>query len=365
MSGTEPQRTPLAGRHESLGARMVDFHGWWMPVQYEGIVLEHTHTRTAASAWDVSHMGTLVIRGAAPARDLDRVVTCNVTTLRVGRCRYGLLLNESGGIEDDLLVYRVRDREFWLVVNASTIDKDAELVRERLSSSSEFEDTSAATAMVAVQGPRSREALTAALDADISSLRYYRCAVCRGFGHEMLVSRTGYTGELGYELCFDAAAAEEVWDAVLRLPHVKPAGLGARDTLRLEMSMPLYGADLTPEHTPVEAGLMAAVDLGKAFVGRDAVDARFRDGPRERLIGFAMPDRRAARSGQEILHQDEVVGAVTSGSFAPSLGHAIGMGYVAPQVAEPGRVLTMEFRGKAVDARVVDRPFYRQGSARA
>ena len=326
---------------------------------------EHAHTRTAASAWDVSHMGTFVIRGAQAAQDLDRVVTCNVTNLRMGRCRYGLLLNESGGIEDDLLVYRVREREFWLVVNASTTDKDAELVQERLSSRSEFEDTSATTAMVAVQGPRAREALTAAVDADLSTLRYYRCAVCRGFGQEMLVSRTGYTGELGYELCFDAGAAEEVWDAVLRLPHVKPAGLGARDTLRLEMGMPLYGADLTPEQTPVEAGLMAAVDLGKAFVGRDAVRARAEDGPRQILVGFAMSGRRASRSGQEILHKDEPVGRVTSGSFAPSLGHAIAMGYVAPHVAAPGCVLTMDFRGKAVEARVVERPFYKRGSARA
>lgn len=361
----EPQRTPLAARHEALGARMVDFHGWWMPVQYEGIVAEHQHTRTVASAFDVSHMGQFIFRGEAVAEDLGRIVTCDVASLRVGRCRYGLLLNEGGGIEDDLLVYRLAEREYWLVVNATTREKDAQLVGERLSCAARFEDASERLAMIAIQGPKSRDALRDAVEADLDKLRYYRCLRCRAFGREMLLSRTGYTGELGYELCFDASDAEAVWDAVLNLPNVKPAGLGARDTLRLESGMCLYGQDLTPDQTPVEAGLMGVVDLSKDFVGKVALAARAHEGPRERLIGFEMPGRQAARHGHEITLGGKPIGLVTSGSFAPSLGHAIGMGYVDPHAAEPGTDLSITVRGKALEARVVIPPFYKDASARA
>ena len=359
---TEPRRTPLAARHESLDARMVDFHGWWMPIQYEGIVAEHQHTRSVVSAFDVSHMGQLLFRGEHAARELDRVVTRRVSDMPVGRCRYALLLNEGGGIEDDLLVYRVRDNEYMLVANASTFEKDAALIQARVSDAAGFEDASSVFAMIAVQGPRSKDALASVVDADLSKLEYYRCAACRAFGREMTVSRTGYTGELGYELCFDATAAEQVWDAVLGLPNVKPAGLGARDTLRLEMGMPLYGADLTTDQTPAETGLMFAVDLDREFVGRDAVAARVDEGPKTQLVGFEMLGRRAARPGHEIQMNGETVGRVTSGCFGPSVGRAIGMGYVRPDAAAPGTALTIDVRGKALDARTIELPFYSNGS---
>ena len=361
---TELQRTPLAACHEALGARMVDFHGWWMPVQYEGIVAEHQHTRTVASAFDVSHMGQFMFTGEGVAQDLGRVVTCDVAGLRVGRCRYGLLLNEGGGIEDDLLVYRVAEDEYWLIVNASTREKDAQLVRERIPATASFEDASERLAMIAIQGPKSRDALRDVVEADLDRLRYYRCIRSTAFGREMLLSRTGYTGELGYELCFDANDAGVVWDEVLSLPDVKPAGLGARDTLRLESGMCLYGQDLTPDQTPVEAGLMGVVDLSKDFVGKEAVAARMADGPRESLIAFEMPGRQAARHGHEITLDSKPVGHVTSGSFAPSLGHAVGMGYVAPHATEPGNALAVNVRSKALEARVVTPPFYNDGSAR-
>ncbi len=363
MSRSEPQRTPLAARHDAAGARMVDFHGWLMPIQYEGIVPEHLHTRAAVGVFDVSHMGRFVFRGEAAAADLDCAVSCNVAGMSVGRCRYGLLLNEQGGIEDDLLVYRVAEHEYWLVVNASRIDHDAALIRERISSDTSFKNISASTAMLAIQGPKSKAAIAAHVDAGLDALRYYRCARGAAFGEDALVSRTGYTGELGYEIIFDAAAAERVWDAVLALPDAKPIGLGARDTLRLEAGMPLYGQDLTPDRTPVEAGLMAAVALDKEFVGRDAVAARAEAGASERLVGFALDGRRAARAHDAILLGDARVGEVSSGSFAPSLGHAIGMGYVAAHAAEAGTELTTDVRGKFIPARVVERPFYKDGTA--
>ena len=292
---TTPRKTVLAGRHETLDARMVDFHGWWMPLQYEGIVAEHRHTRTAASVFDVSHMGTLRLRGKHAAADLDRIVTRRVSDMRVGQCRYAMLLNEEGCIEDDLIVCRMGDDEYRLVVNAATIEKDARRVSERISAETEFENLSQRLATIALQGPRSRDVLTAVASDALSGLRYYHCTPCRAFGREMVVSRTGYTGELGYELSFDAPGAEDVWDGLLSLPDVKPAGLGARDTLRLEMGMPLYGADVTDAHTPLEAGLMFAVDMAKGFVGRDALARRQQEGPQEHRIGFKMEGRRAAR----------------------------------------------------------------------
>ncbi len=360
-----PRGTPLKERHEALGARMVDFHGWRMPIQYVGVVEEHLHTRRLAGAFDVSHMGRFVLRGPSAADDLDRAITCPTAALPVGRCRYGLLLNEEGGIEDDLLVYRTGEEEFWVVVNASRIEADAARLRPLLSPSTEWTDESPRTAMIAVQGPASREALQPAADMDLAGLRYYRCAECAVFGERALVSRTGYTGELGYELIVDAAAAGRVWDALLERPEVKPIGLGARDTLRLEMGMPLYGSDMTSEHTPVEAGLMAAVDLSKEFVGRGAVAARAEEGPRRRRIGFVLEGRRAARSGDELRLADRTVGAVTSGSFAPSLGYAVGLGYVEPAAAAPGTTLEALVRGKAQPCRVEPWPFYRAGTAAA
>lgn len=361
----DPKQTPLAARHEAASARMVDFHGWYMPIQYEGVVAEHTHTRTAASAFDVSHMGNFILRGPHAGRDLGRAVTCRVASLTLGRCRYGLLLNDAGGIEDDLIVYRVGQDEYWVVVNASTIEGDEPRVRAHVSPDTQFENASDRLAMVAVQGPASRDVLRPVVDGDLDGLGYYHCTWGRVLGHKALICRTGYTGELGYEFCVDAACVEEVWDGLIALPGVRPAGLGARDTLRLEMGMPLYGQDLTPAYTPVEANLVCAVDLDKDFCGRDAVAVRAQEGPRERLVGFTMPGRRAARHGAAILHQGEPVGSVTSGSYTPSMDQAIGMGYVATGASEPGTALSLDVRGKMIEGTVVKLPFWTTGTARA
>jgi aminomethyltransferase len=345
---------------------MTVFAGWDMPVRYAGILAEHAHTRGACSVFDTGHMGEFELRGPRAAADLERLLTLRVARLRDGQCRYGYLLDERGGVLDDLTCYRLGPERFWLVVNAGTRAADAEWVRARLSPDTSFEDLSARTAKLDVQGPASAAAFARAFGAPPPPLGYFRLAETALGGAPALVSRTGYTGEWGYELYVPADRAVACWRRLLGPGGAKPAGLGARDTLRLEMGYALYGHELSRERTPVAASGAAFVDPAKDFVGCEAVRRELDAGPAERLVGLALEGRRAARPPAGVCGPGgRRVGTVTSGSFAPSLGVAVALAYVEAALSAPGTRLEVETGGARVAATVTPLPFHRAGTARA
>jgi aminomethyltransferase len=353
---------PLEQQHLALGARMVPFSGWNMPVQYPtGILAEHHHTRQSVSLFDCSHMGQFRLRGLHAAKDLDHLLSRRVSTQKVGTCRYNLLMTPAGTVRDDLITYRLSAEEFYIVVNAGTQDGDAAWITSHLSPGTEFTNESAATAKLDPQGPK-LGILLDHLGLSLAKLPgYYRFTTCQIAGIDVLLSRTGYTGELGVELYFPATAAPQLCDLILACPEVKPAGLGARDTLRLEMGYPLYGHELNDETTPFEASMAWVVELERDFIGREALRAP----PRKRLVGLRLEGRRAAREGAQLFDATgEPAGKVSSGSFAPSLAGAIAMAFVRPELASPGTRLQAQVGQATVAAEVVEWPFYRQGTAR-
>jgi len=367
MSGTTTlagRRTPLYDEHVAAGAKMVDFVGWAMPIYYRGIVSEHRRVRESVGLFDVSHMGEFVVTGAGALAALDRVTTNRVGALTEGRVQLSLLCRDDGGILDDLLVYRLPGR-YMMVVNAANREKDLEWVREHLTGDAHVEDVSDETALVAVQGPSSAEVLDPIVDGDASALKYYHSAEMRVAGRRALVSRTGYTGEDGFEIYCEPSRAPEIWAALMEAGSgagIEPIGLGARDTLRLEMGYALYGNEMDETRTPVEAGLLWLTKLDKPdFLGRDAIAGRRETGAAERLIGFELVDRGVPRSGQRIVAGGECAGHVTSGTYSPSLEKGIGMGYVSSQAAD---AIEVEIRDRKIPARVVGLPFYREGSVR-
>lgn len=360
------RETVLANEHRNLNAKMVPFAGWNMPVQYsEGILAEHQHTRKSVSLFDICHMGEFRVKGASSAEALDRVLARAVADQKTGTCRYNFLLNEKGGVLDDLIVYRLADDEFYIVVNAGTREHDAAVLRERLGSAAAFEDESDMTAKLDLQGPLSAEILRR-YGFDPESLPgYYKFIRTQFSGVPCLLSRTGYTGELGFELYFHADHAVPLWRSLLSHEEVKPAGLGARDTLRLEMGYALYGHELNEDTTPVEAGAAAMLKLettSRVFPGSDALR---NTPPAKRLIGLLMEGRRTARAGDIVLADGREAGRVTSGVFAPSLGCAAAMAYVIPEIYD-GNVQDFEIqlvRG-TIKARRTELPFYKEGTAR-
>jgi aminomethyltransferase len=343
---------------------MAPFAGWDMPIQYTGILKEHEQTRKAVSVFDTCHMGEFEFTGPDAARALDRLLTQCIETLRVGQARYGYLLREDGGTLDDVICFRLADERFLLVVNAGTRPRDAEWVRAHLPETVGFRDLSDATGKLDVQGPLARSAVEAAFSCRLPDLGYFCCAEMELGGTPVLVSRTGYTGEFGYELYFPAERAESFWDRLTGPGGVLPAGLGARDTLRLEMGYPLYGHELSEHTTPAGAARKAFLDLDKPFLGRDAVRREIESGRGKRLVGLRFEGRRSARAGDPV-HRDGVpVGSLTSGSYAPSLGVAIALASVEPDATVPGTVLSVPITGASLEARVVRLPFYEQGTAR-
>lgn len=357
-------RTPLYRLHVSLGARMAPFAGWDMPIQYQGIVAEHHHTRTAASIFDTCHMGEFEFCGPGAEADLERLVTMRVSTLREGQCRYGYLLREDGGILDDVTVFRrARDR-FFMVVNAGTLVADAAWIEGRLSPGTEFEDRSAGRAKLDVQGPASRACMEEALESPLPDLKYFRFTEVELAGVPCTLSRTGYTGEWGYEIYFPAEAAAPMWERLTAPGRILPAGLGARDTLRLEVGYPLYGHELGLDRTPVGASRGMFVDTTKDFIGREAVIRDLENGVSRYLAGIRLDSRRAARPGDRILSDGREIGVVTSGSLAPSLGVAVALAYIDGDQTDPGTPLEVVARDTPMPATTVELPFYRDGSAR-
>ncbi len=357
-------KTALYDHHVAAGARIVDFAGYAMPIQYKGIVDEHRRVRSTVGVFDVSHMGEFFLTGATALESLERITTNRASALIDGRVQYSAMCYESGGFIDDLLVYRLGDG-YMLVVNAANKAKDLDWVTSHLLPGTEFRDASDETALIALQGPRSENVLEAIGAGSFTSLGYYYSSRGEVAGRSALVSRTGYTGEDGFEIYCEPGDAGSIWDALFEggAPFdIEPVGLGCRDTLRLEMGYALYGNDIDDSRTPAESGLMWITKLGKGdFIGRDAILARKEAGLTERLVGFELAGRGVPRHGHTIVSEDRTVGVVTSGTFSPSLERGIGMGYLA--VGTDGHV-EIEVRNRRLEAKLVDLPFYKEGSVR-
>jgi aminomethyltransferase len=353
-------RTPLYEKHLALGGRMVDFAGWIMPVQYTTIVEEHVAVRTAAGVFDVSHMGRLSVTGPDALALVQQVYSNNAATLAEGQARYGLVCNERGGIRDDVLVYRW-PTGYAFVVNASNREKViAWLAEHRGSRDVQVEDQTQATAMVAVQGPAAVGLCRDLTGADPAPLKYYHATQTTYRGAPAVLSRTGYTGEDGVEVTVPADLAGALWDELVQR-GARPCGLGARDTLRLEAAMPLYGHELDEQTDPLQAGLGWAVKLDKGdFVGREALLRLQADKARLVRVGIELAGKRIAREGAKVSLEGYEVGRVTSGTFAPTLEKAVAMAYVEPRHAGLDTQLTLGVRGKAEPGWVVPLPFYKR-----
>ena len=344
------QRTPLHDRHVALGARMVPFAGWVMPVQYEGVIQEHRAVRSDAGAFDVSHMGEIEIEGPRALELLQGLLSNDLDRLGPGDAQYTLLTNERGGIIDDLIAYRLDEFRFLLVVNASNRAADFRWIKEREISGSDVRDVSDEYALIAVQGPNAFAKL------GLPPAKQFTFSEERIDGVEAMVNRTGYTGEEGCEILCMAEDAVALWDAVLAR-DVVPCGLGARDTLRLEASLPLHGNDIGPETDAIEAGLGWTCALGKKeFTGADVLRRIKEEGPARKLVSFVMEEKAIPRHGMPIADG----GVVTSGSHSPMLEVGIGMGYVPAGHSAPDTELTIDVRGKPRRARVVKRPIYKR-----
>ena len=359
---TPLKRTPLYKAHVEAGARMVPFGGWEMPVQYAGIVEEHRSVRGAVGLFDVSHMGEFEVEGAGALDVLQSLTTNDVAALDVGQVQYSVLCYPNGTIVDDLTVYRLAGDRFMLTVNASNIDKDYAWVTEHRRKEARWRNVSAETGLIAVQGPKAEPLVGRLADRDVTKVGYYRFARGAVAGVPALMSRTGYTGEDGFELYAAAADTGRLWAALLeagRADGVAPIGLGARDTLRLEMKYALYGNDIDDTTNALEAGLGWVVKPAKGeFVGRDALEKIRAEGVRRKLVGIEMVDKAVARHGYPVLSDGRRVGVVTSGSYGPSVDKYIAMAYVETALAAVGTPLAVEIRGQAKAARVVKTPFH-------
>ena len=353
-------RTPLYAWHAAHGARLVEFGGWDMPVQYAGIVEEHTAVRTAAGLFDVSHMGRLSFGGPDALDLIQHVYTNNAATMKDGQVRYGLVCNENGGIRDDILVYRW-PQSWAMVVNASNRMKIVEWIAAHKGSRNvQIDDQTEATCMIAVQGPKALSMCKGLTEADAAKLGYYHAVHTLYRGNKCLVSRTGYTGEDGIEIIAPAILAVTLWEELVQRGG-KPCGLGARDTLRLEAAMPLYGHELNEDVDPLQAGLSWAVKLDKGdFLGRAALLKRQEDATRRVRIGLELAGKRPAREGAVVQAAGKAVGVVTSGTFVPTLNKAIAMTYLDPAWSAVGLEVTIDVRGKGESARVVPLPFYKR-----
>ena len=355
--------TPFHSRHLALHAKMAPFGGYDMPIQYSGILAEHQAARTASVIFDTCHMGEFLITGSGATAWLDEMVSCRVDGLAAGRCRYGMLCNEAGGVIDDLIIYSRGPDAYMAVVNAGTRQGDLQWLTAHLPASGVvLQDISDQTAKIDIQGPTCLEAVTTLTGFDAAQLPFYRFADIRINGTDCVISRTGYTGELGFEIYGPPATLLPLWDGALATGII-PAGLGARDTLRLECGYPLYGHELTDSRPAIQSGFTRALDMTKKFHGSTALCEPSAN--MERLCGIRLDGRRAAREGTAVFSEDGVaVGIVTSGSFAPSLGVAVAAAYCNASHAEPGTKIELAAGRNMLSGTIVALPFYREGTAR-
>jgi aminomethyltransferase len=353
MTNSKPLRTCLYDAHVRLKARMVDFHGWEMPIQYAGIIDEHTAVRTRVGLFDLSHMGRVRIQGADRRAFLQKILTIDVDRVPAGKCRYTFFLTEQGTVIDDLILY-AGGADDLLVVNASNREADLAWMEKHRTGDVRIVDETFSTALIAIQGPRSVETVKRVLNIDPSGMGYYTYTTLG----EFFVSRTGYTGEDGFEIFVPTAKAASVWDRFIDA-QIAPVGLGARDTLRTEAAMPLYGNDLSETITPLEAGLDFAVELAKPpFIGQEALTAAGK--PSRRLTGLMLESKRIARQGFDVYSGDSKVGTVSSGTWSPALQRSIAMAYVPAELRKEGTPLEVDVRGRREKATVVKLPFYRR-----
>lgn len=343
--------TPLTEWHRDNGAKLVPFAGFEMPVQYKGIIVEHKHTREKAGLFDISHMGEFNLSGKGAKDALNKIVTQNLDTLAPGKCRYGFLPNDKGGVLDDLIIYCLDEDSYMLVVNGACEESDFNWIDSHLPEGLNFDNVSYETAKIDLQGPLALDVLESVFGRDYKHLKYFNFEETEFDGYKLIVSRTGYTGELGYEFYLPADKALSLWEKLVADDRVEPIGLGARDTLRLECGYPLYGQDLDTEHNPREGGY-------SFLLPADAYTE-----VKELLIPLTIDGRRAARHGDKVVLEGKEVGVVTSGSFSPTLGYSIALAYVAKDAAEADTFIINTGK-KELEAKKSELPFYKEGTAR-
>lgn len=368
---SELKRTPLFPEYKELGAKTIDFGGWDLPVQFSSIKEEHHATRTTAGLFDVSHMGEIFVEGPKSEQFLQELTTNDVAKLNVGRAHYTFMCYEDGGTIDDFLIYKLAENNYLLVVNASNIDKDYQWLVDHNNYGDQVSITNKSDeyAMLAIQGPKAETILQKVTDTDLSSIRFFGFednVVINGVNEKALISRTGYTGEDGFEIYLAGDSVVDLWKVLLEVGKEEglvPAGLGARDTLRFEVGLPLYGQELSKTITPIEAGLNFAVKVNKAvdFIGKEVLAKQVSEGPPRKLIGLEMIDKGIPRTDYPVLHEEEEVGVVTTGTQSPTLQKNIGFALVNTQYAEVGNELYVQVRKRKLKAAVINTPFYKPG----
>jgi aminomethyltransferase len=358
------KNTALTSTHEALGAKMVPFAGYNMPVQYEGVNIEHETVRNGVGVFDVSHMGEFLIEGPNALELIQKVTSNDASKLTVGKAQYSCMPNETGGIVDDLIVYRVKEETYLLVVNASNIEKDWNWISANNNVDAEMRDISENYSLLAIQGPKAVEAMQSLSSHDLSEIKFYNFIVgdFAGIDHA-IISATGYTGSGGFEIYCKNNEVKQVWDKVFEAGAeygIKPIGLAARDTLRLEMGYCLYGNDIDDTTSPIEAGLGWITKFSKEFINSEALEDQKRRGPERKLVAFEMDERGIPRQGYDIVDSNgQIIGNVTSGTMSPSLGKGIGLGYVPTVFSNTGSKINIQIRKKVIPATVVKPPFYK------
>ncbi|MEI7641274.1 MAG: glycine cleavage system aminomethyltransferase GcvT [bacterium] len=357
------KNTVLYNSHIKLNALMAEFAGWNMPIHYGSIIEEAKHTRSKTSVFDITHMGEFLVEENMSSPSLDKLITNPVSKMKEKTCRYGFLLNEAGGVLDDLIVYRLSAGEWMVVVNAGTIEKDEQAIKTNLSKNAKFKNISENIVKLDVQGPTSFEVMKSIVGEPLRKLKYFQFDEFEFLGGKYIVSRTGYTGELGYEIYIDASKGLELWEMLLKHPDVKPAGLGARDILRLEAGLPLYSDELTEDTSPVEAGMEKFIDFEKDFVGKGALLKQINNVSRK-LVGLSVEGRRTPRHTNKILVNNIEKGIVTSGVFSPHLNKGIAFGYIATEQAKEGTKVIIDTGKGTIEATITIPPFIKETSIR-
>ncbi len=358
------KKTPLYEIHQGLGGRIIDFGGWALPVQYKGIVEEHLNVRQRAGLFDVSHMGEITCEGAGAEAYIQKMITNDISGLKEGQIAYSPMCYENGGVVDDLLIYKISNAKFLIIVNASNTDKDFEWMKKNLSGDTVLENLSGKYAQLALQGPLSEAILQKLTDYPLAEIKFFNFKKNVNLsGINALISRTGYTGEDGFEVYIDPSDAEKMWHLIMQAGEDEgliPAGLGARDTLRFEAALPLYGHEISADITPFEAGLNKFVKINKPmdFIGKKALTEQKEKGVERKLIAFQMVDRGLPREGYEVTINGQKIGFVTTGGFSPSLKINIGLALISSDYSKIGTEIGINIRGKAVKAEVVKKPFY-------
>ncbi|MFD1018725.1 glycine cleavage system aminomethyltransferase GcvT [Thalassobacillus hwangdonensis] len=364
----ELKQTPLFSEYKKLGAKTIDFGGWDLPVQFSSIKEEHEATRTAAGLFDVSHMGEIFVEGPESEAFLQKMLTNDVSKLEPKKAQYTIMCYENGGTVDDLIVYQLATEKYLLVVNAANVDKDYQWLKDHAGDGVTLRNESEAYVQLALQGPKAETILQKLTDIDLSGIKFFRFespVSFKGIEDEAIVSRTGYTGEDGFEIYIPEASGPALWQAILEAGEadgVKPIGLGARDTLRFEANLALYGQELSPEITPLEAGLGFAVKVKKDadFIGKDVLKKQKEEGLERKLVGIEMIDKGIPRTGYTVLDGEDEIGFVTTGTQSPTLGKNVGLALLKTPFAEIGTEVTVQVRKRRLKAVVVPTPFYKR-----